>query len=115
MGTICAAAYANIFMANFELKYIYPYIKDKTKMFLRSINDLFMIWAGSEQELLDFLSDLNKKHPSIKFEFKNSQTKIEFLDVLVYKDKIICYKQQYIVNNRIGKITLMSDQSSQNC
>ena len=45
-----------------------------------------MIWTGPEQELLDFISDLNKKHPSIKFEFKYSQTKIEFLDVLVYKD-----------------------------
>ena len=32
-----------------------------------------------------FISDLNKKHPSIKFEFKYSQTTIEFLDVLVYK------------------------------
>ena len=29
---------------------------------------------------------LNKKHPSIKFEFKYSETKIEFLGVLVYKD-----------------------------
>ena len=30
MGTICAPAYANIFMANFELKYIYQYkIKQK--------------------------------------------------------------------------------------
>ena len=49
MGTICAPAYANIFMVNFELKYIYPYIKVKTKMFLRFIDDLFMIWTGSEQ------------------------------------------------------------------
>ena len=32
------------------------------------------------------MNDLNKKYPSIKFEFKYSQTKIEFLDVLVYKD-----------------------------
>ena len=55
-------------------------------MFLRFIDYLFMIWTGSEQKLLDFMSDLNKKHPSIKFEFKFSQTKIEFLDVLVYKD-----------------------------
>ena len=66
--------------------YIYPYIKDKTKMFLRFIDDLFMIWTGSEQELLDFMSDLNKKRSLIKFEFKCSQTKIEFLDVLVCKD-----------------------------
>ena len=55
-------------------------------MFLRFIDDLFMICAGAEQELLGFMSDLNKKHPSIKFELKYSQTKIEFLDFLVYKD-----------------------------
>ena len=87
MGTICALAYADIFMANFELRYIYPYIKDKTKMFLRFIDDLFIIWTGSEQELLDFINDLNKKHPLIKFEFKCPQTKIEFLDVLVCEDQ----------------------------
>ena len=74
-------------MANSELKYTYPYLKDKTKMFFRFIDDLFMIWTGSEQEFLDFMNDLNKKYPSIKFEFKYSQTKIEFLDVLVYKDQ----------------------------
>ena len=55
-------------------------------MFLRFIDYLFMIWTGSGQELLDFMSDLNKKHLSIKLEFKYSQTKIRFLDVLVYKD-----------------------------
>ena len=76
MGTICAPSYANIFVANFELKYIYPYIRDKTKMFLRFIDDLFMIWTGSEQELIDFVSDLNKKHPSIKFEFKYHKQKL---------------------------------------
>ena len=48
MGPICAPAYANIFMVNFELKYIYPYVKDKTKMLLRFIDDFFMIWTGSE-------------------------------------------------------------------
>ena len=57
-----------------------------TFKFLRFNDDLFIIWTGSEHELLDFMSDLNKKHSSIKFEFKYSQTKIEFLDVLVYKD-----------------------------
>ena len=43
-------------------------------------------YGGWEQELLDFMSDLSKNYPSIKFEFKYSQTKIEFPDVLVYKD-----------------------------
>ena len=57
MGTICAPASANIFLANFELKYIYPYIRHRTKMFLNFIDDLFMILTGSEEELLDFMSD----------------------------------------------------------
>ena len=61
MGTIYAPAYANTFMANFELKYIYPYIKDKVKMFLRFIDDPFKIWTGSEQELLDVMSDFKKR------------------------------------------------------
>ena len=56
MTTICAPAYANIFMEKFELKNIYPYLKDKRKMFIDE--DLFMIWTSSEQELLDFMGDL---------------------------------------------------------
>ena len=31
----------------------YPYMKDKTKMFLWFTDDLFMTWTGSERELLD--------------------------------------------------------------
>ena len=63
MGTICSLLYANIFIADFELKYINPYI---TKMFFRFIDDFFMIWTSSEEESVDFMSDLNKKHSSIK-------------------------------------------------
>lgn len=74
-------------MANIQLNYIYPYIKEKKKMFLRFIYDLLMIWAASEQEFLDFMKDLGKKHPSVKIEFKYLQTKVEFEDVLVYKDQ----------------------------
>ena len=45
-----------------------------------------MIWTGSERELIDFMSDLNKKYSLIKSKFKYSQTEIEFVDVLVYKN-----------------------------
>ena len=34
MGTICVPAYANIFMAELEQKYIYLLIKDKSTLFL---------------------------------------------------------------------------------
>ena len=88
MSTICANAYTNTFMTDFESKNIYIHIiKDKINMFLRFIDDLFIIWTGSKQELLEFMSDLNKKHPLIKLEFKYSQTTIELLDVLFDKDQ----------------------------
>ena len=41
MGTICAPVYANIFMAQFEKQYIYPYIKNKSILYLRYIDDIF--------------------------------------------------------------------------
>ena len=50
MGTICAPSYANIFMANFEAKHIYPYIKEKSLLYLRYIDDIFMIWKGTKVE-----------------------------------------------------------------
>ena len=45
-----------------------------------------MIWTDKEDELLKFINVLNQKHKTIKFDFKYSKTKIEFLDVLVYED-----------------------------
>ena len=67
MGTICAPAYVNIFMAQFEKQRIYPYIKNKSIPYLRYIDDIFMIWTGTKQELLIFLENLNRKHKTIKF------------------------------------------------
>ena len=60
MGTICAPSYANIFMENFEKTHIYPFIENKTKLYLRYIDDIIMIWTGSEYELVHFLNDLIK-------------------------------------------------------
>ena len=87
MGTICAPAYANIFMAEIEQKYIYPLIKDKSIIFLRYKCDTFMVWTKSEKQVKDFMSELNQKHPSIKFDYKFDCKKTEFLDTLVYIDK----------------------------
>ena len=86
MDTTCAPAYANIFMAYFEEKIIYPLIDAKTPLYLRFIDDIFMIWTKSEKVLIEFLNELNTKHTSIKFEFKYSRQQIEFLDTVVYID-----------------------------
>ena len=61
MGTICASAYANIFMAEFEQKYVHALIKDKLILFLHYIDDIFMVWTKSEKQLKNFQSELNQQ------------------------------------------------------
>ena len=75
MGTICASSNANIFMANFEAEHIYPYIKEKSLLYLRYIDDIFMIWKGTKVELITFIKELNDKHKTIKFDFQIDQEK----------------------------------------
>ena len=77
MSTICAPAHVDIVMAEFEQKYIYTLTKYKSVLFSRYIDDIFMVWTKSEKQLKDFTSELNQKHPSIKFDGKQ----IEFLDL----------------------------------
>ena len=75
IGTACVPNYANI-KGN-----------DKVDLYLRYIDDIFPIWKGTEEELKKLFNEIAKKHPSIKFDQKYSKSEIEFLDVLVYKDK----------------------------
>ena len=80
MGTKCAPTYANIFMASFEDKYIYPVINRKTLLYARYIDDIFLIWTDSQQNLHLFFETLNSAHPTIKFDCNYSTKNINFLD-----------------------------------
>ena len=73
-------------MSEFEEKHIYPLIKNKSVIYLRYIEDIFMVWIKSESELRQLMNEINQKHQSIKFDFKFSKESIEFLDTLVYID-----------------------------
>ena len=83
-----------------------------------------MIWTKSEQEFRNFRNLANQKHQPIKFDFKFSRHKVEFVDTLVYKDKnnrlqttvfkkqqliakIICWQNRYI-RIRLRKALLIS-------
>ena len=48
MGIICAPTYINIFMLEFEERYIYPLIKNKSSSHLHFIGDIFMVRTKSE-------------------------------------------------------------------
>ena len=86
MRTICAPSYANTFTPEFEEKHIYPLIKNKSVVYLRYIDDIFMVWTKFESELRHFMNEINQKHQSIKFDFKFSKGSIESLDTIVYID-----------------------------
>ena len=62
MGTIGAPSYANIFLSEFEEKQIYPLLKNKSVIYLRYIDDIFMVRIKSERELRQFMNEINKKH-----------------------------------------------------
>ena len=85
MGTKCAPSYANIFMGMFEERYIYPLIEKISNFYLRFIDDIFLIWTGTTDQLMKFKQQINEVHPSIKFDYNFSNKEINFLDTVVYR------------------------------
>ena len=86
MGTRVAPSYANIFMGEFENKYIYTYPKQPL-FWLRYIDDIFMIWDDDIQGLEKFIDHINTCHHSIKFTHEISEKSVSFLDVKVTIDE----------------------------
>ena len=72
MGTKCSPTYANIFMSEFEKLFIYPKIKHKSQLYLRYIDDIFLLWTATEVELKVFIEEINEVHPQIKFDINYS-------------------------------------------
>ena len=95
MGTICAPTYANFFMDHFERKYIYPFLEGLSLSYLRVIDDILCIWAGSKDQLVTFLNNLNMKHNSIKSEYKILQSSFPFFDAEVYVENNKLYTKIY--------------------
>ena len=60
MSTKCAPSYANIFMSMFEERYIYPLIEKISKFYARFIDDIFLIWTGTTDQLMKFKQQLTK-------------------------------------------------------
>ena len=56
-----------------------------SKLYLRFIDDIFLIWAGTADQLMKFKQQINEVHPSTKFDFNFSNKEINFLVTVVYK------------------------------
>ena len=89
MGTRVAPTYANLFMGKLE-KLLLENCPENLKGFLhtwkRFIDDILVIWTGSDAEFLEFFNFLNSFHPTIKFDEPQHSTEdnsCEFLDLKI--------------------------------
>ena len=85
MGTKLAPSFANLFMGNFEDKFVYTY-KLKPLIWKRFIDDVFLIWTYGQSELDIFVKYLNNCHDTIKFTAETSTITANFLDVTVNRE-----------------------------
>ena len=85
MGTRCAPNYAIIFMAEIEEEFLRSQTK-VPRIWLRFIDDIFMVWNHTREELDMFITDLNMFHPTIKFTMETSEFGLPFLDTFIYKE-----------------------------
>ena len=85
MGTRFAPSFANLFMGNFEHNLLQLYDKP-IKLWLRFIDDIFLVFEHGEDELKRFVNLANSLVDSIKFTEEHSLDSIVFLDTRVIKD-----------------------------
>ena len=85
MGTKMAPAYANIFMGELEREWLAHDKGNMIQSWYRFIDDIFVLWKGSEQDLEEFVHTCNYARQTIKVTCVKSMESISFLDVTVYK------------------------------
>ena len=97
MGTPMAVNFANLFMGKFENEMLDAYekqFKNRPAMWLRFIDDIFVVWEGNINDLNTFIAFVNKYAVNnnfasrITFKHAVSKSSVNFLDtkVLVQPD-----------------------------
>lgn len=84
MGSPLSPLMADIFMDNFENKYL---IHDRNILYYyRYVDDILICWTGTNRQLDLFLNKINNIHPKIKFKLELEQNNsINFLDLTITK------------------------------
>ena len=82
MGTKMAPQYANIFMANLEENFLQN-TDNKPLIYLRYIDDIFLLWTHGEEKLLQFYKDFNSEDPDIHVTMNHSTKEVNFLDTTI--------------------------------
>ncbi|CAJ0943928.1 unnamed protein product [Ranitomeya imitator] len=93
MGSNMAPPYANIFMDQFEITFVYshPSFISFASYWRRYIDDIFLIWTGDSETLEAFHDDLNSSLEGLTFSISSSTSSMNFLDTLfsVSSDRVL--------------------------
>lgn len=85
MGSNVAQSYATLYISFLEEMFIYmSHHSSNILGWWRYIDDVFLIWIGSPEELFDFHSFLNNMDLKNQFSMVSSTTAVEFLDTMVF-------------------------------
>ena len=90
MGTRVAPTYANLFMGKLEKEILQncpQHLKQFIHTWKRFIDDILIIWTGTEESFLEFFNYLNSYHSTIKFDpaqHNNEDNSCEFLDMKIF-------------------------------
>ena len=105
MGTKIVPTYATLVMGYLETRLYEKYgqrygncdKEEVIRLFKRFLDDCFLMWKKTEEELDEFQKLLNVLNPKIQFTMEKDEHMLPFLDVLLYKNRNklecdICYK-----------------------
>ena len=91
MGSPLSPVIADLYMEHFETMYMEHFetmaietAQQRPSLWLRYVDDTFVIWPHGRDSLEDFLSHINSLRPSIEFTMEDGR--LPFLDVLVHKE-----------------------------
>ena len=78
MCTKCTPTYAKMFVERFEENTIYHLIQGKCILYLRYIDNIFLIWTETFDKLNKIVAKINQVYPLVKFDFNYSSNSVIF-------------------------------------
>lgn len=110
MGASFAPEYAFLYLGLWEQEYVFNpernCFKDNIKMYCRFIDDIFLLFKGSQTDLIAFHDYLNKTNKNIRLSLEYSKDRIHFLDLTIYtvEAKIRSYIPHCLENRLIATL-----------